>query len=58
MWEVGTLLRHPDYGLGRIMDIERGARRTHVNVRFRDGYEQAWAVGFADLQRVEHDEFD
>ncbi|MEE9296988.1 MAG: UvrD-helicase domain-containing protein [Phycisphaerae bacterium] len=58
LWEVGTLVRHPNHGLGRITAIDRGVRRTHVNVRFEDGREQAWAVGYADLQRIEYDEID
>ncbi|HNQ23138.1 MAG TPA: UvrD-helicase domain-containing protein [Phycisphaerae bacterium] len=57
-WAVGTLVRHPRYGLGRIEEIARGARRTHVRVLFESGHEQAWVLEFADLTRVDFHEVD
>ena len=57
-WSVGTLVRHPLHGLGRILSIDRGPKRTHVDVQFRDGSERTWVLEFADLQRVPHDEFE
>jgi hypothetical protein len=53
---VGTLVRHPNHGLGQVTEIERGPSRTHVRVRFRDGLTRAYALEFSDLQRVEFDE--
>jgi DNA helicase-2/ATP-dependent DNA helicase PcrA len=55
-WSVGTLVRHEVRGLGQIVSFERGARRTHVKVRFSDGSEQAWVLEFARLTRVDYDE--
>jgi DNA helicase-2/ATP-dependent DNA helicase PcrA len=55
-WEIGTLVRHPIRGLGQITSIQRGARRTHVNVRFRDGSDQTWVLEFAQLERVDFDD--
>jgi DNA helicase-2/ATP-dependent DNA helicase PcrA len=55
-WSVGTLVRHEVRGLGQIVSLERGARRTHVKVRFRDGSEQSWVLEFARLTRVDYDE--
>ena len=55
-WMVGTLVRHPNHGLGQVTEIERGPSRTHVRVRFRDGLTRAYALEFSDLQRVEFDE--
>lgn len=57
-WQMGTLVRHERYGLGRIMKIDRGAKRTHVNVLFQSGKRQSWMLEFAPLTRVEFDEVD
>ncbi len=55
-WEIGTLVRHPDRGLGQILSLERGARRTHVTVMFESGERLSFVLEFADLQRVDfHD---
>lgn len=55
-WTIGTLVRHPQQGLGQILSIHRGARRTHVDVQFENGSQRSWVVEFADLQRVDFDE--
>ncbi len=55
-WEIGTLVRHPLYGLGQVTGLTRGGRRTHVHVRFPDGSDRTWMLEFSDLQRVEFDE--
>jgi DNA helicase-2/ATP-dependent DNA helicase PcrA len=55
-WAVGTLVRHPVHGLGRVMSMHRGARRTHVDVQFRDGPRRSWVLEFAQLERVDFDE--
>ena len=51
-WEVGTLVEHERYGIGRIMSIQRGHRRTHLEVMFRDGSRHRWVLEFAALKRV------
>ena len=56
LWEVGTLVRHPTYGLGQITGMHRGLRRTHVDVKFEDGRDKNWVLEFADLQRVDFDD--
>ncbi len=56
-WTIGTLVRHPDHGLGQILSIHRGGRRTHVDVQFKDGARCSWVLEFADLERVEFDDF-
>ena len=55
-WSIGTQVRHPVCGLGRIMSLHRGARRTHVEVLFQDGARKSWVLEFADLTRVDFDE--
>ena len=56
-WTIGTLVRHPDHGVGRILSIHRGGRRTHVDVQFKGGARCSWVLEFADLERVEFDDF-
>ncbi len=56
LWEVGSLVRHPTYGLGRVTSLLAGKRRTHVSVEFEEGGDYTWVLEFADLQRVEYDE--
>ncbi|MFQ5489283.1 MAG: ATP-dependent helicase [Phycisphaerae bacterium] len=55
-WEVGTLVRHPRYDLGRIDAIYRGHNRTHVAVSFEGGTRENFVLEFADLKRVDYDE--
>lgn len=56
LWEVGTLVRHPAFGLGQIMSMHGGPRRTHVDVQFKDGPRRSWVLEFAPLQRVDFHE--
>lgn len=55
-WTVGTLVRHRLHGLGTVLTIERGAKRTHVDIRFQDGSRRSWVLEFADLVRVDFDD--
>jgi DNA helicase-2/ATP-dependent DNA helicase PcrA len=57
-WTVGTLVRHPDHGLGRVLSIHRTATRTHVDVQFRNGGRKSWVLEFADLKRVAFEDVD
>jgi DNA helicase-2/ATP-dependent DNA helicase PcrA len=56
LWELGTLVRHPEHGLGQIMSLHRGAKRTHADVQFQNGARKSWVLEFADLTRVDFDE--
>ncbi len=56
LWEVGTLVRHPLHGLGQILSLHRGPRRTHVDVAFKDGSNRSWVLEFAKLERVDYDD--
>ena len=51
-WTIGTLVQHPDHGLGRVLSIHRAATRTHVDVQFKNGGRKSWVLEFADLKRV------
>lgn len=55
-WSTGTLVRHPAHGLGQVMALHRGDRRTHVDVLFKDGQRRSWVLEFAQLERVDYDE--
>jgi DNA helicase-2/ATP-dependent DNA helicase PcrA len=55
-WEIGTLVQHARYGLGQIVGMHRGARRTHVDVQFKDGSRRSWVLEFAQLERVDFDD--
>ncbi|MGB0716360.1 MAG: ATP-dependent helicase [Phycisphaerae bacterium] len=55
-WEVGTLVRHPGHGLGRIMHMSRSGGQIYVRVHFRDGPEKSFALAYSDLTRVDYDE--
>jgi len=55
-WQVGSLVRHPLHGLGQVMSLHRGARRTHVDVEFKSGSRKSWVLEFAQLERVDFDD--
>jgi len=55
-WTEGTLVRHPLHGLGQILSMHQGARRTHVDVRFESGVRKSWVVEFAELERVDFED--
>jgi DNA helicase-2/ATP-dependent DNA helicase PcrA len=55
-WTVGTLVRHPVHGVGRIMSMHQGGRRTHVDVQFAGGSRLSWVLEFAGLKRVDFDD--
>ena len=57
-WTIGTLVKHPTHGLGRVTALQRGAKRTHVDVQFKDGPRRSWVLEFAQLERVDFDEMD
>ena len=57
-WSVGTLVRHPSHGLGKIVSMTRGLRRTHLDVYFESGQTKTWVLEFAQLERVDYYEVD
>lgn len=52
-WSVGTLVREPRLGLGRIDALARFGRHTNVTVTFRDGVRRTLILEFAHLTRVD-----
>lgn len=57
-WGVGSLVRHPDFGVGQIVGVYRGARQNRVEVEFPDRGIRNYVVEFSDLERVDFDEVD
>jgi DNA helicase-2/ATP-dependent DNA helicase PcrA len=57
-WTIGTLVRHPEYGLGRVVSLEPWGLEPRIRVEFRNGSVQGFVVGYAALQRVDFDELD
>ncbi len=57
-WTIGTLVRHPQYGLGQLIGMFRGAARTHVRVQFESGRQEAIVLEYGQLERVPFDEVD
>ncbi|MHC4091044.1 MAG: ATP-dependent helicase [Planctomycetota bacterium] len=56
LWQVGTLVRHPQYGLGQILSIRQWAGRYRVAVLFEVGDQRSFELEYADLTRVDFDE--
>lgn len=57
-WTLGTLVEHPTDGLGQVMSMTHGGRRTFVEVLFKTGSRKTFALEFADLRRVDFDDVD
>jgi DNA helicase-2/ATP-dependent DNA helicase PcrA len=57
-WTIGTLVRHPQYGLGQLIGMFRGSARTHVRVQFESGRQEAIVLEYGELERVPFDEVD
>jgi len=55
-WTLGTLVDHPTDGLGQVMSMTRGGKRTFVEVLFKTGSRKTFALEFADLRRVDFDD--
>ena len=56
LWAVGSLVRDPIHGLGQVLSIQRGSRRTQVAVQFRNGPRRNFLLEFAQLERVDFDD--
>ncbi len=55
-WEVGTLVRHAVYDLGRIVWLRPNGAQTRIGVQFQSGAEKTFDLRFAELKRVDFDE--
>ena len=55
-WRPGTLVQHPSLGLGQILTLSRGTKRTHAAIQFESGKRESFVIEFADLTRVDFDD--
>jgi DNA helicase-2/ATP-dependent DNA helicase PcrA len=54
-WRQGQLVRHPQYGVGRLLWVQPRGGRTHAGVRFAAYGEKTLVLEFAKLQAVDDD---
>ncbi len=54
-WETGQLVRHPSFGLGRLLWIQHNANMTRAGVRFNAYGDKTLILEYAKLERVETD---
>ena len=52
-WGAGTLVRHPQYGLGQVLSIRQWAGRHGAVVAFENGEERSFVLEQAELIRVD-----
>jgi DNA helicase-2/ATP-dependent DNA helicase PcrA len=57
-WQLGTLVRHSEHGLGRIVHIYGNGLQVTVRAQFQSGMVQTMILPFAELERVPFDEVD
>ncbi|UCG33784.1 MAG: ATP-binding domain-containing protein, partial [Phycisphaerales bacterium] len=55
-WEEGELVRHPKYGLGRVLWIDHGVDSTRAGVRFESHSEKTFILEYSDLKRIRCDD--
>ena len=55
-WRPGTLVRHPNFGLGQILSLSRGTKRSHAAIQFENGKRESFVIEYADLTRVDFDD--
>ncbi len=58
LWQVGTVVRHENYGIGRVLSLDSGMGQVRVQVQFKDGGVRSIVLNFCRLTRVDFDEFD
>ncbi|MCC7146824.1 MAG: UvrD-helicase domain-containing protein [Phycisphaeraceae bacterium] len=51
-YEVGTLVRHPMFGLGRVTSVSASGGNTRVQVHFNSGSTKNLILEFAKLEKV------
>jgi DNA helicase-2/ATP-dependent DNA helicase PcrA len=54
-WRRGQLVRHPSFGVGRVMWIRPSGGRTHAGVHFAAYGEKTLVLEYAKLEEIEDD---
>ncbi|MBI4581997.1 MAG: UvrD-helicase domain-containing protein [Planctomycetes bacterium] len=57
-WRQGQLVRHPKYGVGRLLWVQPRGGRTHAGVKFAAHGQKTLVLEFAKLQAVDSDDAD
>jgi hypothetical protein len=57
-WYEGMLVRHPTFGLGRLMWVQPAGRNTRAGVRFTTGEQKTLILEYAKLVAVDVHEVD
>jgi DNA helicase-2/ATP-dependent DNA helicase PcrA len=57
-WRQGQMVRHPSFGLGQILSLERSSSGTRAQVRFRAVGLKTLILEYAKLEPLEFDEGD
>jgi DNA helicase-2/ATP-dependent DNA helicase PcrA len=57
-WRQGQMVRHPDYGTGQILSLERIGRGTRARIRFNGAGVKTLILEFAGLEPLEFYEAD
>ena len=57
-WTIGTLVRHPLVGLGKVVSLHAGGKMTHLDILFRDGKRRQYILEYSELERVDFDDVD
>ncbi len=52
-WRKGQLLRHPSYGVGRLMWVQPRGGKTHAGVHFSAYGEKTFILELARLEVVD-----
>jgi DNA helicase II / ATP-dependent DNA helicase PcrA len=57
-WRQGQMVRHPSFGAGQILSLERSSSGTRAQVRFRGAGVKTLILEYARLEPLEFDEGD
>ncbi len=57
-WRRGQLVRHPSFGVGRLLWIKPQGRRTHAGVHFAAYGEKTLVLEYAHLEPIKNDEWE
>ncbi|GMU21117.1 MAG: DNA helicase [Phycisphaerae bacterium] len=57
-WRQGQMVRHPQYGIGRLVWIQPRSRQTYAGVRFNAHGEMTLVLEYAKLEPVEFEDGD
>jgi DNA helicase-2/ATP-dependent DNA helicase PcrA len=57
-WRKGQMVRHPEYGIGRLLWIEPRNRKTRAGILFNEHGEKTLILEYANLELIEADDLE